>query len=113
MNRDERYWISRQGIRKYLATLTRPQSLGNLPKAKVLEPAHKFIERFQVADGTAAVTHQLVKLIGDFKIDGKQIHDANIVATLRAYDIPCLLTRNTKDFARFGEIITIEGIENG
>ena len=63
-----------------------------------------------MADDTAAVTGQLIKLLEDFKIGGKQIHDANIVATMQAYDIPCLLTHNVKDFERFGEVIRIEGI---
>ena len=65
-----------------------------------------------MADDTAAVTDQLIKLLGDFNIGGKQIHDANIVATMLAYDIPCLLTHNVKDFRRFGEVIRIEGIDS-
>ncbi len=103
-------WISRQVIREYLVTMTRPQAFENLPKATVLEQIDQFIERFQVADDTAAVTGQLVKLMGDFQIGGKQVHDANIVATMQAYGIPALLTHNTKDFERFGEIIRIEDI---
>lgn len=103
-------WISRQVIREYLVTMTRPQAFKNLPKATVLEQIDQFIERFQVADDTAAVTGQLVKLMGDFQIGGKQVHDANIVATMQAYGIPALLTHNTKDFDRFGEVIKIEGI---
>ncbi len=103
-------WISRQVIREYLVTLTRPQVFENLPRATVLEQVDQFIERFQVADDSAAVTEQLVKLMGNFKIGGKQVHDANIVATMLAYDIPCLLTHNVKDFERFGEVIRIEGI---
>ena len=47
----------------------------------------------------------------NFKINGKQIHDVNIVATMLAYDIPCLLTHNVKDFKRFGEVIRIEEID--
>jgi len=105
-------WISRQVIREYLVTLTRPQTFDNLPRATVFEQVNQFTERFQVADDTAAVTGQLVKLMGDFKIGGKQVHDANIVATMLAYDIPCLLTHNAKDFERFGEILTIERIDN-
>ena len=105
-------WISRQVIREYLVTLTRPQTFDTLPKATVFEQVNQFTERFQVADDTAAVTGQLVKLMGDFKIGGKQIHDANIVATMLAHDIPCLLTHNAKDFERFGEIVTIERIDN-
>jgi len=103
-------WISRQVIREYLVTMTRPQAFENLSKATVLEQVDQFIQRFQVADDTGAVAGQLVKLMEDFKIGGKQVHDANIVATMLAYDIPCLLTHNVKDFARFGEVIRIEKI---
>ncbi len=105
-------WISRQVIREYLVTLTRPQVFDNLPRATVLEQIDQFIERFQVADDTAAVSEQLVKLMSDFKIGGKQVHDANIVATMLAYDIPCLLTHNIKDFQRFWEVIKIEKIDS-
>lgn len=65
---------------------------------------------FQVADDTAAVTSRLVKLMGDVTIGGKQVHDANIVATMQAYGIPALLTHNTKDFERFDKMIRIEAI---
>ena len=107
---DRTIWISRQVIREYLVTMTRPQIFENLPKTMILEQVDQFIERFQVADDTAAVTGQLVKLMENFKIGGKQVHDANIVATMLAYDIPYLLTHNGKDFKRFDKIIRIEGI---
>lgn len=103
-------WISRQVIREYLVTLTRPQFFDNLPRATVLEQVDQFIQRFQIADDTAAVSEQLVKLMSDFKIGGKQVHDANIVASMLAYDIPCLLTHNVKDFKRFDGVIRVEGI---
>ncbi|MEH2170887.1 MAG: hypothetical protein V7K41_30400 [Nostoc sp.] len=38
---------------------------------------------------------------------GKQVHDANIVATMLVYGIPQLLTHNTSDFARFSGLITV------
>nr|VFJ95255.1 MAG: Predicted nucleic acid-binding protein, contains PIN domain [Candidatus Kentron sp. LFY] len=103
-------WISRQVIREYLVTMTRPQAFENLPKTTVLEQVGQFIKRFQVANDTAAVTSQLIELMEDFQIGGKQVHDANIIATMLAYDIPSLLTHNIKDFERFGEVIKIEGI---
>ncbi len=103
-------WISRQVIREYLVTMTRPQAFQDLPKTTVLEQVDQFIEHFHVADDTAAVTGQLVKLMGDYKIGGKQVHDANIVASMLAYKIPCLLTHNVKDFERFEEMIRVERI---
>ena len=45
-----------------------------------------------------------------YEIGGKKIHDANIVATMLAYGIPAILTHNTNDFERFGDIIIVESI---
>lgn len=103
-------WISRQVIREYLVTMTRPQTFENLPRATVLEQIGQFTKHFEVADDTSAVTERLLQLLSDHKLGGKQVHDANIVATMQAYAIPALLTHNVKDFDRFGEIVRIEGI---
>ncbi len=70
-----------------------------------------FQQCFQVADETTAVITQLMKLLEQHNIGDKQGHDANIVATMLAHDIPCLLTHNKRDFARFQGVIQIQGIE--
>lgn len=77
---------------------------------QIIERVHYLEERFQVADDTSAVTSRLVKLIGDIQIGGKQVHDANVVATMLAYGIPSLLTHNTGDLKRFNTVIEVEGI---
>lgn len=98
-------------LREFIAVRTRPQTFA-LPSAPavVVERARYLERHFQVADDTAAVTDQLVKLIEEFAIGGKQVHDANIVASMQAYGIPALLTHNARDFERFREKIRIEGI---
>ncbi len=104
-------WISRQVLREFIAARTRPQTFAQPSAPELVIERVRYLENhFQVADDTAAVTGQLVKLMGDYKIGGKQVHDANIVASMLAYGIPCLLTHNVKDFERFGEVIRIEGI---
>ena len=103
-------WISRQVLREYLVTLTRPQAFAALPRKIVLDQVEQFIKQFDVAEDTAAVTEYLIELLADYKLGGKQVHDANIVATMKAYGITTLLTHNVKDFERFGEIIKIEEI---
>ncbi len=103
-------WISRQVLREFIAARTRPQTFAQPSEPAVVIERVRYLEtHFQVADDTAAVTGQLVKLMEDFAIGGKQVHDANIVATMQAYGIPALLTHNTKDFDRFGEMIRIQG----
>ena len=101
-------WVSRQILREFMATLTRPQSFGNpRPVSTVIERVHFFQEYFSVAEDGPDVTAQLLALIEQIPTGGKQIHDANIVATMLAHGITHLLTHNTADFARFAQFITI------
>ncbi len=60
-----------------------------------------------VADETIDVTNQLLLLMDTYPIGGKQIHDANIVATMQIYKITTLFTLNDVDFNRFQSLITI------
>ncbi len=110
---DRPLWISRQVLREFIAVRTRPQTFAKPSTPEVVIERVRYLEEhFQVADDTVIVTEQLIKLLGEFKIGGKQVHDANIVATMLAYDIPCLLTHNIKDFQRFEGVIKIESIES-
>ena len=103
-------WISRQVLREYLVTLTRPQAFQDVPLITVLEQVQLFQNHFEIADDTDTVTDQLMQLMDDIPIGGKQVHDANIVATMLAHDIPALLTHNGKDFERFADRIAVEAI---
>ncbi|MDZ7959760.1 MAG: type II toxin-antitoxin system VapC family toxin [Aulosira sp. DedQUE10] len=101
-------WISRQVLREYLATLTRPQQFVNpLPIAIVIQDLRYFSNRFRVAKDGSQVTERLLTLMETIPSGGKQVHDANIVATMLVYGIPQLLTHNTNDFARFSSLITV------
>ena len=106
-------WINRQVIREFIAARTRPQTFAQPATPAVIAERVRYLEtHFHIADDTGAVTTQLIELMNNFPIGGKQVHDANIVATLLAYDIPCLLTHNVKDFKRFDKTIVIEPIDD-
>lgn len=105
-------WISRQVLREYLSTLSRPQTFSNPQPPDVLTAdVRSFINQFFIAEDTAQVTERLLDLLQQFPVGGKQVHDANIVATMLAYNIPTLLTHNTDDFARFSSLITVLPLE--
>ncbi len=104
-------WISRQVLREYLVVVTRPDNFKNpLSKDKIVNRIHFFQQKFKVADDLPEVTRHLMELIENYKVGGKQIHDANIVATMKAYNITNLLTYNVSDFKRFKDIIQIESL---
>ncbi|MFZ5828944.1 MAG: hypothetical protein ACOY3P_02610 [Planctomycetota bacterium] len=45
-----------------------------------------------------------LRLVNAYKILGKQVHDARLIALLNVHEVPHLLTFNVGDFQRFGAI---------
>ncbi|MBC7799213.1 MAG: PIN domain-containing protein [Gemmatimonadaceae bacterium] len=100
--------ISRQILREYFAASTRPQSWAKaLTLAEATEDTDGFIQRFAVLEDGPAVWSQLMALSRRFTFGGKQVHDANIVATMLAHRETRLLTFNGADFRRFGSLIEV------
>lgn len=101
-------WISRQVLREYLATLSRPQTFSiPQPSDVLIQDVRKLQDCFSIAEDGPAATSKLLELLQALPIGGKQIHDANIVATMLANDIRTILTHNAGDYARFAGIITV------
>ena len=102
-------WISDQILREFLAAVTRPQpNVPPMPMALAVEQAKFFSQRFWIAVDGPAVRTQLLALLNTYPTAGRQVHDANIVATMLANGIPHLLTFNVADFRRFAGLITVE-----
>jgi predicted nucleic acid-binding protein len=105
---DAEVWISRQVIREYLATMTRyEQKWSNVTRAALIDAVRTLERHYFVAEELPIVAEQLYFLLGQVPTGGKQVHDANIVATMIAYDVRTLLTYNLDDFKRFGGFIDI------
>ena len=102
-------WLSRQILREYLATLSRPQTFSAPIAANVLTgDVLRFQAQYRIAEDGPTVTANLLTLLGTIPLGGKQVHDANIVATMQAHGVSRLLTHNTTDFARFASLIRVE-----
>ncbi len=107
---DVEVWVSRQVLRELLAVLSRPQAFTNpLQLADVLAVAQEYEDQFVVAEDQSLVTQQLYLLLDKVECGGKQIHDANIVATMLAYGVPQIVTYNLADFRRFEGLVLITG----
>ena len=105
---DVELWISRQVIREYLVQATHPNTFATpLTIEQVTNQIQTILSLFRVADDTAEVTAQLMALLKEAPTSGKQIHDANIVATMIAYDIQRLATFNPDHMKRFAAHISL------
>ena len=101
-------WISRQVIREFLATMTRYEPLWQgFSRESILDAGRSLEHHYFVAEDLPIVGEQLYFLLGQVPTGGKQVHDANIAATMLAYDIRLLVTYNQTDFQRFASFINI------
>ena len=111
-NSGEALCISRQVVREYLATVTRPQRWSPpVGMGEALEHAAALEARFEVLEDGPEVADVLKRLCGEVPVAGKQVHDANIVATMLAHGERQLLTFNSGDFRCYGERIDLIGEE--
>lgn len=105
-------WISGQIIREFIVQATHPKTLSApLTIQQVVEELEALKPLFQIADETAVVRDKLLELLQEYPTQGKQVHDANVVATMLAYHIDTLLTLNVADFKRFGDKIQLLSLE--
>lgn len=101
-------WVSTQVIREYFVHITRPQSyMQPLTFEQTKQQYQKLKTIFKVAYETETTIDTLITLLESHPTGGKQIHDANIVASMIAYEIPLLITLNIADFKRFDNKINL------
>lgn len=100
--------VRRQVLREYVSVVTRLQAWGQpLTLSTAFADTELFLPRFILLEDGPPVWEELVVLGKLYLFGGRQVHDANIVATMLAYDEHRLLTFNEVDFRRFKPLIEI------
>jgi predicted nucleic acid-binding protein len=105
-------YTSGQIMREYLAVATRPAARNGLglDLADALANVHALRGRTSLLAEDGKVTDRLLALLNDVACGGKQIHDANVVATMLVHGIDTIVTINLDDFVRFGQHVTLVGL---
>jgi len=99
--------ISPQILREYLVSATRAAPSPLLSSAEALENVELFQKEFRIVSDTPDVAANLVTLVRQYGVLGKQVHDTNIVAVMLTHGVSRLLTHNVADFARFVKEIVV------
>jgi len=101
--------VSGQILREYLAVATRPAGKNGLG-LKATEAAgnvRAIRERATLLAEDPRVADRLLRLLDDVECGGKQVHDANVVATMLVHGVGTVVTMNTDDFARFAGYVSL------
>ncbi|MGB8930875.1 MAG: PIN domain-containing protein [Anaeromyxobacteraceae bacterium] len=103
--------VSPQVCREYLSVLTRGPVAGRqFTNEEALDALTRSLEGCAVLDETAAVLNELLMLVARRGVRGKQVHDANVVATMIANRVTRLATLDASDFSRYEDVITLEPV---
>jgi predicted nucleic acid-binding protein len=106
---DRSLFLSGQVLREYVAVATRPAAANGLGlgAADAIGNARQFLERCNFLREDEGVRDALLRLVENTSCTGKQVHDANIAATMLAHGVRLLVTLNPRDFERFAPAIQL------
>ncbi len=102
-------YASGQILREYLVVATRPEPDNGLGLAlpKALDNLAEFLGRLRFLDEDERVADRLRMLLREVPAAGKQVHDANLVATMLVHGVDTLVTADVSHFRRYGELLRI------
>ena len=102
-------YTSGQILREYLVVATRAvkhNGLGLAPRDAVAN-VRALRARLRPLTESSKVSERLLELLDQIDCAGKQVHDANVVATMLVHGIDTVVTINRKDFLRFGNDVRV------
>ena len=108
-------YTSGQIMREYLAVATRPAERNGLGlnQADALANVRALRGRTTLLVEDGKVADRLLALLDDIECGGKQVHDANVVATMLVHGIEAVVTINLDDFTRFARQVRLVGLGTG
>jgi predicted nucleic acid-binding protein len=105
-------YTSGQILREYLAVATRPVDRNGLGMGQpdAVANVRALRTRLNLLAEDVKVSERLLELLETVECAGKQVHDANVVATMLVHGIDTVVTRNVDDFVRFGHQVHVVGL---
>ena len=102
-------YTSAQILREYLVVASRPVAVNGLglSQAQCLGNVQALRGRLRFLAETEKVFDNLTQLLVAVACTGKQVHDANLVATAMSHGVGVIATQNVGDFARFDQHIQV------
>lgn len=101
----ESLFITQQNIVEFWAVTTRPidaNGLGFATQQAATETAA--LKIFFPLLPEVPIQNAWEQLVVKYRVSGKNVHDARLVAAMVVHGIESILTFNTQDFVRYGEI---------
>ncbi len=107
---NEAIYYTPQVLAEFWNVCTRPASVRGGFGLTVEQTERKvklIAKHFRLLPDSLATFVEWQRLVSDFRVEGVQVHDAKIVASMLAYNVTYLVTFNEKDFRRYSMITVV------
>jgi predicted nucleic acid-binding protein len=96
--------FSLQNVAEFWNVCTRPAHLNGygLSKDETSRRVRAIEQTMTLLPDSEKVYEVWRTLVNDHDVRGVQVHDARLIALMRVYGVPCILTFNQGDFTRYG-----------
>jgi predicted nucleic acid-binding protein len=110
LSRNEQIFLTAQNMIEFWAVATRPKSANGFDwTGKQTEQViERLLNLFLFLGDSPDIFNHWQKLVAQYSVSGKQVHDTRLVAVMLAHNIQNLITFNTNDFVRYTNITLIE-----
>ena len=107
--RGDQTCIVAQNIVEFRAVATRPVAANGLgwSQSRANDEVAALLSLYCVLPDTADILSVWQRLVGMYHVEGKQNHDARIVAAMVVHGVGTILTFNKGDFVRYQEVDAI------
>ena len=98
--------LTSQNVAEFWNVCTRPIDVNGLGLS--IEGTDRYTNQlekfFTILPDSSQVFQTWRRLVVDYSVIGDKVHDARLVAVMKTYDIPQIVTFNVSDFTRFSGI---------
>jgi predicted nucleic acid-binding protein len=106
---NEMLYITQQNIVEFWAVATRPIAANGLGfSTEQVKAEVDMLRRFFVLLPEHPLQDAWERLVADYRVSGKNVHDARLVAAMVVHEIESILTFNSRDFLRYEEIKVLD-----
>jgi len=106
---NESLHITQQNLVEFWAVATRPSDANGLGLTTEQAAAEvDALKRLFVLLPELPLQDAWERLVADYRVSGKNVHDARLVAAMVAHGIESILTFNPQDFLRYEEIRVLD-----
>lgn len=110
LKRGEQVFVTAQNLIEFWAVATRPKSANGFDwtPQQTGQEIKRLLNLFLFLEDSPAIFTHWRRLVLQYAVSDKQVHDARMVAVMLTHGISQLVTFNATDFARYSNITLIE-----